>query len=213
MNESLAARLFKGALAASFLTLGVSGMASATDHLLSINGATVTQPATITHAGNLTQPLVLSNFDGNPTLTIGTSQSVTVVTARVKMCKPGTGGRLEWLDQGTTVVGVTGTLTSGDSSDVPINGYRLTLSMTGISDTYGSANGTCSSEGAKTYTYTAGAVIEKRSGSSAIYDTILNSTYNFWNAVNGVPEPGTLVLTLVGLMTLAWFGMQRVRRA
>lgn len=211
MNKFSIAGIFKGVMMASVLALISPSTSWATDHLLSVNGATVTQPAIVTHAGTLTQPLVLSNFDGNTTLTLGQSQTLTVVSAPVKMCKPGTGNQLEWLDQGTTVVGVTGVLTSGTSSTVPTDGYRLTLSMTGIIDTYGSSNGTCNTLGQKTYTYTAGAVIDKQIGDSGNFTNKLTSTYNFWNATNGVPEPGTVFLMLLGLLGLGWMSTKRMR--
>lgn len=211
MNKFSIAGMFKGVMMASVLALISPSTSWATDHLLSVNGATVTQPAIVTHAGTLTQPLVLSNFDGNTTLTLGQSQTLTVVSAPVKMCKPGTGNPLEWLDQGTTVVGVTGVLTSGTSSTVPTDGYRLTLSMTGIIDTYGSSNGACTTVGQKTYTYTAGAVIDKQTGGSGNFTNKLTSTYNFWNATNGVPEPGTIFLMLMGLLGLGWMITKRMR--
>ena len=214
MNKFSSAGMFKSFLAAGALSLLAPGAAWATDHLLSVNGATVSQPAVITHAGTLTQPLILSNLGTPPaTVTFGQSQTLTVVSARVKMCKPGTNNQLEWLDQGNTVVGVTGILTSGTSSEVPQNGYRLTLSMTGISDTYSTSSGTCTAAGQKTYTYTGGALIEQRAGNSANFNTVLNSTYNFWNATNGVPEPGTVALMLMGLLGMGWMGMKRMRPA
>jgi hypothetical protein len=149
-------------------------------------------------------------------VTLGTSQTVTVVSALVKMCKPGTKNQLEWLDQGNTVVGVTtGTtpLTSGTTSTVPNNGYRLTLTMTGISNTYATSNGSCTVSGQKTFTYTAGAVLEQRQGNSANFTTKLTSTYNFWNVGNTVPEPGTVLLMLTGLLALAWISTKRLRAA
>ncbi len=212
MNKFSIAGTFKAVMAASVLTLLAPGAAWATDHLLSVNGATVTQPAVVNHSGTVTTPLILSNFDGNATLTLGGgSQTLTVVSAPVKMCKPGTNNQLEWLDQGNTVVGVTGTLTSGISSTVPQNGYRLTLTMTNINDSYSNSNGLCQTSGQKTYTYTAGALIEQRAGNSTNFNTELNSTYNFWNATNGVPEPGTVALLLMGLLGMGWMNVKRMR--
>ncbi len=205
MNIFSTTQLLKSAMLMGFLIMPAISWAD--DHLLSINGATVTQPAIVTHAGTLTQPLILSNFDGNPTLTFGQSQTLTVVSASVKMCKPGTNKQLEWLDQGNTVVGVTGTLTN--AIPIPTNGYRLVLTMTGISNTYGSANGPCTVLGAKTYTYTANAAIDKRNGNSDNYTNKLTTTYNFWNATNSIPEPGTIFLLLIGLLGLGWMSMTR----
>lgn len=224
MNTFTTTQLLKCAILAGSLIMPAVSWAD--DHLLSVNGATVTQPAVVTHAGTLNLPLVLSNFDGNATLTIGQSQTLTVVSAPVKMCKPGTKNQLEWLDQGNTVVGVTGVLTSGTSPSGQDDDYRLTLTMTGISDTYGSANGACSVSGQKTYTYTAGALIEKQNcvrtqpgqgncnaqNGIISYVTILTTTYNFWNATNSIPEPGTIFLLLIGLLGLSWMNMTRKRQ-
>ena len=209
MNKFSMAKLFQGLALGSLAVFVTPSWAD--DHLLSVNGATVTQNMVITDAGAITTPLTLSNFDGNPTLTLGQSQTVTVVKALVKLCKPGTKGQLEWLDQGNTIVGVTGAVTSGNSSAVPINGYRLTLTMTGISNTYGSSNGACSVSGQKTFTFTPGAVIAKQIGNSGNFNTILTTTYNFWNAINTAPEPGTAVLMLMGLLVLGWLNYKRTR--
>ena len=231
MNTFSTTQLLKCAMLMGSLIMPAVSWAD--DHLLSINGATVTQSATVPHGGTLTQPLVLSNFDGNATLTLGQLQSLTVVSTPVKMCKPGTKGNLEWLDQGNTVVGVTGVLTSGTSATVPVDGYRLTLTMTGISNTYGNVNGSCSVSGQKTYTYTKGAVIEKQTQtcvsssngnpiactnptalpSSVVFVPKLTTTYNFWNATIGsAPEPGTMFLFLIGLLGLVWLNMTRKRQ-
>jgi hypothetical protein len=211
MNKFSMAGMCKGLMMASLLALIAPNTSWADDHLLSVNGATVITPATITHAGAVTQPMILASFDGNPTLALGQSQTLTVVSALVKLCKPGTRNELEWLDQGNTVVGVTGTLTSGTSSTVPTDGYRLTLTMTGITDTYGSSSGPCTVSGQKTFAYTAGAVIAKQTGSSGNFTTVLSSTYNIWNPIGRVPEPGTALLMAMGLLVLGWMNMKRVR--
>ena len=231
MNKVSIVGTFKGVVVASVLALISPNTSWADDHLLSVNsggGVTVSAqtPAVINHAGAVTTPLTFT-FTGAPppppttdTVTLGTSQTVTVVSTPVKMCKPGTRinkgqnppvFQLEWLDQGNTVVGVTGTLTSGTTSTVPNNGYRLTLTMTGISDTYASSNGSCTVSGQKTFTYTAGALLERQTGGSGMFTTKLNSTYNFWNATNTVPEPGTVLLMLMGLLVLGWTSMKRMR--
>lgn len=210
MNTFSTAQLLKCAMLMGFLI--IPAVSWADDHLLSVNGTAVTTAATVPHTGAITQPLVLTSFDGVTPLTLGQSQTLTVVSAPVKMCKPGTKGQLEWLDQGNTVVGVTGVLTSGNSSTVPADGYQLTLTMTGINNTYGSANGSCSVSGQKTYTYTAGAVIEKLDSGSNTFINKLSSTYNFWNATNGIPEPGTMFLFLIGLLGLGWLNMTRKRQ-
>ena len=211
MNIFSTTQLLKSAMLMGFLIMPAISWAD--DHLLSVNGTAVTMPATVPHTGVLTQPLTLTSFDGVTPLILGQSQLLTVVSAPVKMCKPGTKNQLEWLDQGTTVVGVTGILTSGTSSTVPSNGYRLMLTMTGISNTYAASNGPCpNNSGQKTYTYTAGAVIEKQTGNSGNFTNKLSSTYNLWNATHGVPEPGTIFLFLIGLLGLGWLNMTRKRQ-
>lgn len=224
MNKFSIAGMLKGVVVASVLAFIAPNTSWADDHLLSVNSSgTVTvsaqTPAVITDAGAVTTPLTFTFTDPPPppnttTVTLGTSQTLTVVSTPVKMCKPGTRinkgqnppvFQLEWLDQGNTVVGVTGTLTSGTTSTVPSpNGHRLTLTMTGISNTYATSNGSCTVSGEKTFTYTAGALLEQRTGSSANFTTKLNSTYNFWNATNTVPEPGTVLLMLMGMLVLGW---------
>ncbi len=216
MNQFSIARMLKGLAAANLLALAAANAAWADDHLFSINSATVITPGIVTHAGAVTQALTINFSDPPPpgnttTVTLGTSQTLTVVSALVKMCKPGTNNQLEWLDQGNTVVGVTGTLTNGTTSTVPTNGYRLTLTMTGISNTYATSSGSCSVSGQKTFTYTAGALLEQRVGNSANFTTKLTTTYNFWNTTNTAPEPGTVVLMLTGLLFLGWMSMKRMR--
>ncbi|WP_239237485.1 hypothetical protein, partial [Candidatus Nitrotoga sp. BS] len=157
MNTFSATQLLKCAMLMGSLV--IPAVSWATDHLLSVNGATVTQPAIVPHSGALTQPMVLSNFDGNATLTLGATQPLFVVSAPVKICALGTKNQLEWLDQGNSVVGVTGVLAGTSSLFL----YQLTLTMANISDTYAASNGPCTVSGAKTYTYTAQAEMDKQS--------------------------------------------------
>jgi len=216
MNKFSITGMLKGLAMASLLALIAPNTSWADDHLFSINSATVITPGIVTHAGAVTQALTINFADPPPpgnttTVTLGTSQTLTVVSALVKMCKPGTKSQLEWLDQGNTVVGVTGTLTSGTTSTVPNNGYRLTLTMTGISNTYATSNGSCTVSGQKTFTYTAGALLEKQTGGSGNFTTKLSTTYNFWNAISTIPEPGTVLLMLTGLLVLGWMSKKRMR--
>src|SRR6266542_688180 len=179
MNQFSIARMLKGLAAANLLALAAANAAWADDHLFSINSATVITPGIVTHAGAVTQALTINFSDPPPpgnttTVTLGTSQTLTVVSALVKMCKPGTNNQLEWLDQGNTVVGVNGTLTSGTTSTVPNNGYRLTLTFT-FNSTYASSNGPCTVSGQQSYTSTKVALLEKQTGNSGNYTTKLNS--------------------------------------
>ncbi len=211
MNKLTKVLLGKVLASASFLALMVPGMANAADHVLTVVGQTVTQNAVIGHTGTVNTPLVVRlNTNANQTVdvTLGQSQSLTTRVIGVKMCAKGTGGNLEWLDQGQTVIGVTGFLTSGNSSTVPNNGYKLTLGISVTSDTYGASTGSCSPQGAKSYVATTSAKLEKDQGSNM--NTVFDSTYGFWNAANTVPEPGTLALMLMGLLGLGWLSRKRL---
>ena len=213
MKKLSMAGIFKSLASAALLALAASGTTWANDHLLSINGATVLQQAIITDAGAVTQPLILGAFDTPPAnVTLGQSQTLTVARAFVKLCKPGTKGQLEWLDQGNAVVGVTGVLT-GTVAGPPQRNYRMTLTMSGIVDTYSSSNGPCSTLGQKTFTFTGGALIERQSGSSGNFNTVLNTTYNFGSVTNRTPEPATLLLMLTGLLALGWVSVKRTHAA
>ena len=128
----------------------------------------------------------------------------------MKLCKPGTKGNLEWLDQGNTVIGVSGTTTSANNCNLPNLAYQLTLTFA-FTTTYATSNGACSASGQKTYTSTTGAVIDQKDGSNSINK--LTNTYNFWNAINTAPEPGTAVLMLMGLLVLGWLNFKRAPAA
>jgi hypothetical protein len=222
MNKFSTAGMLKALAMAGLLALVTPSTSSADDHMLSVNSSgTVTvsaqTPAVITDAGAVTTPLTFTFTDPPPpgnttTVTLGTSQTVTVVRTPVKLCKPGTHNQLEWLDQGNTVIGVNGTLTSGTTSTVPNNGYRLTLTFT-FNSTYASSNGPCTVSGQQSYTSTKVALLEQQTGGSGNYTTKLNSTYNFWNATNSAPEPGTVLLMLTGLLVLGWMSRKRMRAA
>ena len=142
------------------------------------------------------------------------------------MCKPGTGGKYEWLDQGLTVVAVTGTLTSASvpasppAPLIPTGTYRLVFTNTGVVDNYATSNGACTVVPGKetytiTYTSTRGATLEKNIGTPSVPNWVnINTpttTYNLWNLTNGVPEPGTLLLVLAGLLGYGWMTMRRTR--
>ncbi|WP_239253421.1 hypothetical protein, partial [Candidatus Nitrotoga sp. M5] len=166
MNTFSTTHLLKCAMLMGALVIPAASWAA--DHLLSVNGATVIQPAIVPHSGVLTQPMILSDFDNNPTLALGESESLRVVNTPVKICARGTNNKLEWLDQGDSVVGATGVLTGTSASDR----YQLTLTMDGISDTYASSNGSCTVSGAKTFAYIAGAAMVKESiGGGAVINS------------------------------------------
>ena len=218
MNKFSTAGMFKGLAMAGLLALVTPNTSWADDHFLSVNntgtpkdcGTAATNCAIVTDAGTVTRPLVLTNFDGNPTLSFGQNcPNLTVTKTPVKMCKPGTKGNLEWLDQGNTVIGVSGTLTSANNCNLPNGAYQLTLSFA-FNSTFSSSNGACSVSGQKSYTSTMGALIQQKQMGNLI--TKLNSTYDFFNAtINGAPEPGTVLLMLTGLLVLGWMSKKRMR--
>jgi len=221
MNKFSIAGMFKALALAGLLALIAPNTAWADDHMLSVNSSgTVTvsaqTPAVITDSGTVTTPLTFTFTDPPPpgnttTVTLGAgSQTLTVVRTPVKLCKPGTNHQLEWLDQGNTVIGVNGTLTSGTTSAVPNNGYRLTLTFT-FNSTFGSSNGPCTVSGQPSYTSTKLALLEKQTGGSGNFTTKLSTTYNFWNAISTIPEPGTVLLMLTGLLVLGWMSKKRMR--
>jgi hypothetical protein len=231
MNKSRVNWILKGA-AASALALGLSAQVRADDRLLSVNGVTLIQPARLTSGGVIpnTNPLIITGFDvvtAPRQARFGLGQgSLTMIRAKVKMCKPGTGGRLEWLDQGLTVVAVTGTLTSASipasppNPAIPTGTYRLVFTNTDVVDTYAASTGPCALVPGKekytiTYTSTRGAALEKKTtvGGVVTWNNInpATTTYNLWNVTNGVPEPATLLLILSGLLGYGWMTRRRAR--
>ncbi len=197
------------------MTLLMPAWAWASDHLLSLNGITVAQNAVVSHTGAVTTPLIVSNLDSVASVTFDDNvlSPLTVVSIPVKMCKPGTKGQLEWLDQGVTVVGVDGSLTSDVVNNQNNFVYRLDLATTVTVDNYSSLSGSCSTAGAVSYTRALQVAIFKRNGNSANFATtpVFTNTFNFWNVSSTVPEPGTVLLMALGLLALGWSRLRRVR--
>lgn len=183
----------------------------ADDHLLDINGAAVFTIATMTHAGTLNPSLVLAaGFSGEGSnLTFTPVAPLSLVNIPVKICTLGTNGQLEWLDQGTAAVGVSGTLTATS----PTASYSLVLSGT-PSSSYGASNGPCigTPQGTPSYTFVRNAVITKTVTAGGAVSNALTSTYNFWNVSGTVPVPGTIFLMLIGMAGLGWMSIKRRRQ-
>jgi len=211
-------RLLKRVMLAVALILPAVSWAD--EHLLDVNGATATasQTAVVTYTGappspgtftaTLRRTLILNPFGAEPALTFGTVGSpLTVYTELVKMCAPGTGGALEWQDQGNNVVGVSGTLTASSATAT----YTLVLTRTPGTNTYATSNGSCvgTTPGTTTFPYTSSAVITKTVTAGGAVSNVLSNPYNFWNVAGTVPVPGTLFLLLIGMLALGWTSMKR----
>lgn len=207
---------------AALLALSAPGLGWAADHLLtltSINSqvCTVTQTSAAVVNGSTgvvsnTAPLVLSGLQGtgngcgggNLNNNVNLIGALTLVRANVKRCKPGTKNQLEWLDQGSTIIGVSGTLTGQVGTGRNIVTYQVVLS-TGT-PTIQNVSGSCSSLGQDNYTVTRSATIKKNNTT-----TLATASFIFPDT-NTVPEPGTLSLIGLGLAGLGWMGAKRRRR-
>jgi hypothetical protein len=201
------------------LALALPGLASANSYYFTIDGQTGT-PGIVSDAGILTQSLVLDPYDGPRVATFvqPAGTTLTLRKANVKMCKPGrvinkqTGERqLEWLDQGMTIISLTGTL-SGTAPEGNRT-YSLQLGESDFKDNYSSSTGDCSTPNAYSYAVTRKVVITRTSNPQP--GTILPGTnYTVVSSpTNTVPEPGTLTLIVLSLLGLSWIVPRRVRVA
>jgi hypothetical protein len=172
---------------------------------------TVLADKAIVSSGTLTRPLVLRGLcagSGNSRTTVSFSGSLAPVTHQVKMCKSWTAKNntivYDWLEQGLTNIGATGTLTNGD--------FRVVLTMSAPVPV-STAPGTCTAanQGAYDYTVARSAEVQRIDGTTT--KILATANFGFGNVVSGVPEPGTFSLIGLGLAGLGWMGARRARKA
>ena len=125
----------------------------------------------------------------------------------MKLCKPGTKGNLEWLDQGNTVIGVTGNATSASNCNAPNGAYALTLTFA-FTTTYANSNGACSVSGQKTYTSTPGAVIDQKQGGNSIMPIPRQLWCDHYRAGTGYGAAD-----VDGFLVLGWLNFKRAPAA
>lgn len=212
---------FRGLAAA--LALTVPGLGWAADHILSLSGITTTvcpspgvtqvQAAVINGGGTVTTPLILSGLQGSGSGCGGGSLNnnvnftgtLTLERANVKLCKPGTKGNLEWLDQGSTIVGADGTLTASVGQVT----YQVNIPAGAIS--VQSVSGQCSQLGQSNYTVTrAATTITKNNTTQLATASVVTGAAG---GIPTIPEPGTLSLIGLGLAGLGWMGTRRAHKA
>lgn len=164
-------------------------------------------------------PLTLSGLcRGNGSLTTADfTGNLTLQFRQVKMCKSWTAKNnttvYDWLDQGNTRIGATGTLDGSSQGST----YRVVLTMTALAPV-STTPGTCTAanQGAYDYTVTRSAQVDRNDGTNPSPSWINLATANFTfgnTAPQGVPEPGTLSLIGLGLAGLGWVGARRARKA
>lgn len=211
---------FRGLAAA--LALTAPGLGWAADHILSLTGistsvcptpgVTQSQAAVVNSSGTVTTALILSGLQangagcgaGNINDNVNFTGTLTPETRNTKLCKPGTKGKLEWLDEGSTIVGAHGTLTASVN---PVT-YQLNIPAGIIS--VQDVSGPCSQLGQSNYTVTrAATTILKDRATLATASVVTGSA----GGIPTIPEPGTLSLIALGLASLGWMGSRRTRKA
>lgn len=215
---------FSGAVAA--LALTVPGLGWAADHILSLTGIATTvcpspgvtqvQAAVINGSGTVITPLILSGLQGNGSgcgagslnNNVNFTGTLVLERANVKLCKPGTKGGLEWLDQGSAVVGANGNLVTTVGSVT----YQVAVPVGTVSTV--PVSGPCTTAGADNVTVTRGATqIRKSTANNVVTLATASVATGAAGGIPTIPEPGTLSLMGMGLAGLSWMGMKRARKS
>ena len=127
---------------------------------------------------------------------------VSLVRVQSKLCKPGTNGNLEWLDQGKNVQGVQGSLKTPDG----VYTMDLIFSQT---NPVTNPTGPCTNYGQESFSYTRAYTITT-GGRSGL--TVIASGTDFVYNTNSIPEPETLLLLLAGFGSMGLVTIRRKRR-
>jgi hypothetical protein len=218
---------FKGLAAA--LALTAPGLGWAADHILSLTGIStsvcpspgVTQSQAAVVSGTSgqvsTTPLILSGLQGNAAScssnnindNVSFTGTLTLEKATVKLCKPGTKGNLEWLDQGLAIVGVNGTLNASVGTGGSGVTYQVAIPAGNIS--VQNVSGSCSQLGQSNFTVTrAATTISKNNTTTLATASVVTGPAG---GIPTIPEPGTLSLIGLGLAGLGWMASKRARKA
>lgn len=212
---------FKGLAAA--LALTAPGLGWAADHILGLTGIATTvcpspgvtqiQAAVINGSGTVTTALILSGLQGsgngcgggNLNNNVNFTGTLTLERADVKLCKPGTKGALEWLDQGSAIVGANGTL----NATVGNVTYQVVVPAGTV--TTASVSGPCTTLGDDNFTVTrAATTISKNNTTPLATASVVTGPAG---GIPTIPEPGTLSLIGLGLAGLGWMASKRARKA
>lgn len=118
--------------------------------------------------------------------------NINVISSPSKICNKGTKGKLEWLDAGSNVHGLSAVLTDTIGTDT----YTLNLNYATQAGGDGISN-PCSPQGSETLQYLRNYSLTKNGRSGG---TVTGSgTYFVYNIASVIPEPKTLLLLLAGL--------------
>lgn len=161
--------------------------------------------------GALTKELTLRGLctgNGNARADVDFTGDLAPVTRQVKMCKSWTARDnttvYDWLDQGVSNIGVTGTLTTGN--------FRVVFALDDL-QAVDTGPGSCTLANQGTYDYTVTRSVRVLRDDAAGEKVLATANFTFGNVTSNVPEPGTLSLIGLGLAGLGWMGARRARKA